>query len=139
MPPEKDENLCEKLFKIFTDAGIAIPDFAIDRAHRIGKQYVKNGVSTQAVIVWFTRFYHRTLVYCAHKSLHDIQMSLDLMKSRLAVLKEARKFMEDTENVPDRCFVYADINCFLRIFLNSEHVIFLSVEELQEMLFNEVV
>ena len=97
------------------EAGVEIPDAVIDRAHKIGKSYLdresNNEVNT--VIVRFTSFRYRTLFYKARKKLSNSTIRLDLTKRRLNILKKARVKVEGNNKVK---FVYADINCRLKVY-----------------------
>ena len=97
---------------IFKQAEVKIPDAVLDRAHRFSKE-------NNDVIVCFTTFRHRTLFYCNSKKLKNQSIHLDLTKSRLSLLNEARKLIENNEDI---AFCYADINCrcMLRFKNNDE-------------------
>lgn len=110
----------------------------IDRAHRIGKVISdEKGVSTQAIIIRFSTFRDRTIVYRARKDIskeYNYGISLDLIPSRLTLLNEARVLTKDVEGIQ---FVYSDINCFTRALLKSgEHVIFNSLSDLKNIIAN---
>ena len=64
---ESSVDIRNKVLKIKSDANMDIPDYAIDRAHRVGKIINKDGQRKQAVIVRFTSFYSRTIFYSARK------------------------------------------------------------------------
>ena len=52
---------------IYKDSGIEIPDTVIDQTHRIGVRYVDKNTKKlcKGVIVQFSIFCHRTIVYQA--------------------------------------------------------------------------
>ena len=107
-----------------------IPNGSIDRAHRIG--IVKNnrqGISSQPIIVKFKSFENRTKFYRGKKAIKEaVGVSLDLTKTRLGVLTEARKLIVDETGIK---FVYADINCQLRFFTDQgKHISFNSIADL---------
>ena len=56
------------------EADIDIPDVIIDRAHRIGNEYLDNSknVKCKSIIVRFTAFRHRTRFYRAKKILKRV-------------------------------------------------------------------
>ena len=123
--------VCKKV----KECGAAIPTNNIDRAYRIGKVLESRDgeKSTQSIIVRFTTFRHRTLFYKARKKLkNNVRVKLDLTKRRYAILREAINLVEEKDGVN---FVYADINCRLKVrFTNGVERFFDSVEELQSIL-----
>ena len=99
-----------------------IPDSSIDRAHRIGRIQKGNGKDIQPIIVRFTTFRDRTKFYKARK----YGVSLDLTVDRLALLKDARKLVENEDGIR---FAYTDINCKLRVLTKTgKHISFDSSE-----------
>ena len=101
---EQDSETAEDVFskvEEIIESECVIPSNVIDRAHRIGsKPEGKNGKS---VIVRFTTFRHRTLLYRARKRL-NVKISLDLTTSRYILWRKAIDLIESKENVK---FVYA--------------------------------
>jgi len=104
-----------------TKSGTVVPDSCIDRAHRIGKKFtnkVDNKLS-QSVIVRFTTFRHRTMFYRKRKlTSPNIKVKLDLTKSRYNLLKDAIEYVRNLDSVN---FVYADINCRLKVRYNDDN------------------
>ena len=131
---ETAEDVREKVISFIKVAKIKIDDRDIDRAHRIGKIIEKevNGktVKVQPIIAKFTTFRARTRVYRQRKSIPNARTSMDLTKSRLTVLTNARERVKDIRDT----FVYSDINCDLRYFINGSHLQFTSLEELEVLL-----
>lgn len=123
------------LLNIIKDLEIDIPENAVDRAHRVGKKKDVNGNVTQPIIVRFNSFSERTNFYKSRKAVKDrfkYGVSLDLTKSRLGLLKEARTIVENNVNVK---FAYSDINCYLRVCLtNGKHLSFSSISELEDIM-----
>ena len=116
------------------EAGVEIPDVCIDRAHKIGKAYIdrvsKEELNT--VIVRFTSFRYRTLLYKARKNLSKVKIRLDLSKYRYGILKKARDMVEQNNSVK---FVYADINCRFKLHpVAGSESFFDSLEDLEEIL-----
>ena len=71
------------------EANVEIPDLVLDRAHRVGKNYKDRNSqeSCQSIIVRFSTFRHRTLLYRARKQFEGkCQIKLDLTKKRYAIL-----------------------------------------------------
>ena len=87
----------------------------------------------QSIIVRFTTFRYRTLLYTNHKKIKSsARIRLDLTKDRYNLLVSARKRVN---NCPKANFVYADINCRLKVKLAHEsHKFFKSIEELNGIL-----
>ena len=144
VPPEKNETskmVEAKVKDVLGDLAANSPEIGVltfDRAHRVGKpKEDSRGIKQQAIIVRFQTFRDRTLVYRARKSIKErrqIGISLDLTKRRLDLLNSAR---EMTKDVPGIEFVYADVNCNLRVFTeNGKHLMFNSVLSLQNTLSN---
>ena len=108
-----------------------IPDVVIDRAHRIGAPYFdeKAKVKTQSIIVRFTTFRHRTMLYHKRKALKgNVRVRLDLTKERYNLLTYARKRVESLDDVD---YVYADINCRLKVRMKEgDDHFFDSIDEL---------
>ena len=107
---ESSENLLHKVTEMQT-VGVDIPNEVVDRAHRIGPSYTDkdSNVECKSVIVSFTTFRHRTMVYRARKKRKPgVRVKLDLTKSRYTLLINADKVVK--QNL-DNKFCYADINC----------------------------
>ena len=126
---ETAEDVFSKVEEIIKESECVIPSNVIDRAHRIGsKPEGKNGKS---VIVRFTTFRHRTLLYRARKRL-NVKISLDLTTSRYILWRKAIDLVENKENVK---FVYADINCRLKVrFENDTEQFFSTISELERII-----
>ena len=59
---ETSDNIRDKILEIKSNANIDIPDYVIDRAHRVGKVVTtEGGVRKQVVIVRFNNFRTRTI------------------------------------------------------------------------------
>ena len=133
VPMQGKENMRDKVFKIISDANIDIPSFAIDRAHRIGKiKRSETGETSQAVIVRFISFHFRTLVYRAREKMVGYKFYLDLTKTRLSILQNAKELVKNVSQIIG--FVYADINCMLRAFANGKHLLFTNIDDLQNII-----
>ena len=120
-----------KVKNLIEESGVDISDSTIDRAHRIGK---RKG-SSQQIIVRFTTHRHRTLFYKARKNIKSgPKVHIDLTKKRFNILKDAQNFVSDQE---DDIFVYADINCRLKVhFRDHSEKFFESLDELSSYFFN---
>ena len=113
------------------EVGADIPDVVIDRAHRVGAPFFDDSThsKSQSIIVRFTTFRHRTLFYNKRKKLSkNVRIKLDLTKQRYNLLKYARERVENLENVK---YVYADINCRLKVRMSDDKEYFFdSVDKL---------
>ena len=111
-----DESL-EKVKKVFQELKVVVPDAVIDRAHRIGKPKTVNGKQLRTMIVRFTTWRHRTIVYRARKNSKKYKVRLDLTKPRLEKLVKLSKILEDRQ----LGFVFADVNCRLVAFIEGKY------------------
>ena len=126
---ETSEEVLKKVKKLIKEeAEVYIPEENIDRVHRVGPKKNKN----QAIIVKFSTFRHWTLFYRARKKLKNgVKLHIDLTKKRFNLLLDAQSFIQGKENVK---YVYADINCNLKIrFSDNGEKIFSSMSELESM------
>ena len=72
---------------------------------------------------------YRTLSYRNRKELKNQSIHLDLTKSRLSLLNEARKLIEYRIHI---AFCYADINCRCKLrFKNNDEFFFESLDVLK--------
>lgn len=108
-------NKCKKIFK---DLGVRIPESSLDRAHRIGKAWKSEGKVYRQIIVRFTTWRHRTMVYKARKTSKGPKIRLDLTKQRLKIIGKINDTLK-AKNIKDS-FAFADINCRLCVKLNGE-------------------
>ena len=100
---------------MFDGDELDIPDTIVGRAHRISPEYSdpKTKRKCQVIIIRFTTFIHRTLVYRARKKIkNNVKIRLDLTKEGYAVLLEANNLVEGNNDVK---FCLVGINCRLKI------------------------
>ena len=133
VPCEKDETsekVLEKVKKLVNEAGVDVPDSNIDRAHCIGPKKKKK---KQEIIVKFATFRHHTLLFRARRKLKNgFKLHVDLSNKRFKLLLVAQKYVENAGEVK---FVYADVNCNLKVkFRNDEENFFTSIQELEDIL-----
>ena len=122
---EKSDEVLDQVRSLFDEAEVTIPDTVLDRAHRVSKK-------TSEVIVRFTTFRHRTLLYRKRKSLKGKSVHLDLTKSRLQLLNDAKKAISNKDNIS---FCYADINCRCKVrFTDATESFFESLSDLEDIL-----
>ena len=123
---------CLKLVKdlIKKEMKVNIPEMAFDRAHRIGS--VKEDADTQKrsrqIIVRFTTWSHRTQVYRARKKTEKFRVRLDLTYRRAKILERASELLKGKKG----CFVFADVNCRLTLYLDDKYHSFSNERELLE-------
>ena len=119
---------------ICKESGVEIPDTVIDWAHMIGVLYVNKTTkkSCKSVIVRFSTFCHRTIVYRAKKNMKNpARVKIDLKKKRHNLLVSANKYVSNIDSVK---FGYVDVNCKLKIKWEGESVnetFFYSLTELK--------
>ena len=92
-------------------SGCDIPDIALNRANRIGKNNPSEK-NVRPVTVRFTTFRHRTMFYQARKNLSKNGVHLDLTKERFTLYRKARDLVKSKKFVR---FVYVDVNCQLKV------------------------
>ena len=109
---EDANDVLNQVRDLFKEAEVEIPDAVLNRAHRISKE-------NNDVIVRFNTFRHRTLYYRNRKKLKKQSIHLDLTKSRLSLLNEARKLIENNEDIAS-CYADIDCRCKLRFKNNDE-------------------
>ena len=117
-----------------------LADSDFDRAHRVGRPTDREGnnVKDRQMIVKFTSFRARTLVYRHrakgkgdNKENDRVRFYLDQTKRRFQLRKWAIEYAEKSDLVD---FVFVDINCSLSIrFKNGEFKQFNSKEELKKL------
>ena len=87
VPIKKNETMDKVLTKVMDlckEAGVNISDTVIDRTQRIGVTYVdsKSKNRCKSIIVRFTTFRYRTMVYRAKKNMKDnVQVKLRVTKN----------------------------------------------------------
>ena len=122
---EKSDEVLEQVRKLFGEAEVTIPDAVLDRAHRVSK-------SNHDVIVRFTTFRHRTLFYRKCKTLKGKSVHLDLTKSRLKLLSDAKNLISSRSDI---AFCYADINCRCKVrYSDGKELFFKSISDLEDIL-----
>ena len=87
----------------------------------------------QEIIVKFATFRHHTLLFRARRKLKNgFKLHVDLSNKRFKLLLVAQKYVENAGEVK---FVYADVNCNLKVkFRNDEENFFTSIQELEDIL-----
>ena len=101
---ETSDDVFDKCIELFNKLELDIPEACIDRAHRIGK---KTPGRIRPIIVRFTTWRHRTMVYRKRKDCVNCRITLDLTKTRMDILKEAINLARESDHIS---YVFADIN-----------------------------
>lgn len=130
---ETAEDCLEKVKSIIKkDLEVNIPETAFDRAHRIGNihQDSTSGKKYKPIIVKFTTWRQRTMVFRARKKTRKVRVSMDLTKKRIKLLEKANDMLVGVEN----CFAMADVNCRLHVKLDDGFHAFETETDLMELI-----
>ena len=136
VPTENNESTEVVFTKIENMIKEACPDISssdIDRAHRIGPEYndYTTKLKCRSIIVRFTSFKARTKVYRSRRKMKKVKVKLDLTKKRYITLMKA---VEDANSNEKVNYVFADINCRLKVVFKDESENFsCSFDEYQEI------
>ena len=123
---ETADDCLEKVQNICNDLGVEIPPESIERAHRVGKE-------RKAIIVKFTSFKHRTMVYRKRNKNGPVKIHLDLTKPRLKLLDEAKELVTEDCKVN---FAFADINCnTVARMKDGSYKFFQNIDDFTKLLF----
>ena len=125
------------------ESGTEIPDSVLDRAHRIGNVTENSeGKKVQSIIVRFTTFRHRTMFYRKRNDVKKLEgnpiLRLDLTKHRFKLLKNAQDLVKNYSSMVK--FVYADINCRLRVKFVDQNLrdqFFEDIDELKKIVLDQ--
>ena len=110
---ETSDDAFDKCTELFNKLELDVPEACIDRAHRIGK---KTPGRVRPIIVRFTTWRHRTMVYRKRKDWVNCRSTLDLTETRMDILKEAIDLTRESDHIS---YAFADINCNLRVKLTN--------------------
>ena len=136
---ETSVDVMESVMEIIKETGESISEDNVDRAHRIGRKFKDRDTNeeTQGIIVRFTAFKHRTQLYKARKRLKSVRIRLDMTTKRYNILKDARVIADGNQDKVK--FVYADINCRLKVHpISGEDKYFSSCSELKDILLKSI-
>ena len=118
----------DKCTELFNKLELDIPGACIDRAHRIGK---KTPGRVRPIIVRFTTWRHRTMVYRKRKDCVNCRITLDPTKTRMEILKEAIDLARESDHIS---YAFADINCSLCVKLtNGSFKFFNTIDDLNNL------
>ena len=122
---ERSDEVLEQVRKLFGEAEVTMPDAVLYISHHVSK-------SNHDVIVRFTTFRHRTLFYRKPKTLKGKSVHLDLTKSRLKLLNDAKYLISSRCDI---AFCYADINCRCKVrYSDGKELFFESISDLEDIL-----
>ena len=129
-----DECLTQVKEMLEQELKIDVPDFAIDRAHRIGpnKKDPSSKRRYRPIIIRFTSWRHRTAVYKARKATNKFQVRLDLTSRRVKLLKKANDVFKAKGK--SSCFALADVNCRLSVKLDDGFHFFQTENDFNDLL-----
>ena len=133
-PNETSESCLEAVKEVFSEIKADIPDFAINRAPRIGKTKIVNEKSSRQMCVRFTAWRHRTWVYHTRKTKTsgNYKGHLDITKRRLGMIERANYWLREDRKT--NCFVFADVNCRPCLKLEDGFHYFTNEKDLEELL-----
>ena len=83
---ERSDEVLDQVRKLFEEVEVTIPYAVLGRAHSVNK-------NNHDVIVRFTTFRDRTLLYRKRKTLKGKSLHFDLTKSQLKLLNDANNFV----------------------------------------------
>ena len=126
---ESSDDVLEFIKSVLKEAKVAVPDIALDRAHRIWPSYTDRIASKncKSIIVRFTTCRRRTLFYKVRKKLKSG------LSFRFNLLKKANNQVKE---IPAISFCYADVNCRLRVKFHDakqEDIFFSTFDELHDI------
>ena len=125
---ETSDYLFDKCAKLFSKLEFVILGACIDRAHRIGKKMPGRG---KPIIVRFTIWRYRTMIYRKRKDWVNCRITLELTKTRMDILKEAIDLARESDHIS---YALADINCSLRVKLtNGSFKFFNTIDDLNNL------
>ena len=120
---ESGEQCLTKVKQMFKKLNVNVPDIVIDRARRTGNR--------PQMIVRFTTWRHRTLVYRAKKKPESpYKIRLDFMKKRRNTVIATNDVLQATK----LGFSFADFNCRLYAKIGDKFHYFSDKEELKGLL-----
>ena len=110
---EISDDVFDKCEELFNNWELNIPEACIERVHRIGK---KTPGRVRPIIVRFTTWPHRTMVYRKRKDCVNCRINLDLAKTRMDIFKEAIDLARESDHIS---YAFTDINCSLCVKLSN--------------------
>ena len=128
-------DVLDSVKNLFELGEVNVPYIVVDRAHRIGRIYKDrtSNKNCKGIIVRFTTFRHRTMLYRARSTLKGVKVRLDFTKSRYDLLNNANNHVKE---IPTIRFCYVDVNWRLKVKFTGEdqdNVFFSSMDELRDI------
>ena len=111
---------CDDVMKsLFKEAKVSVLGNVLDRAYRIGVIYTDrvSYKKCENIVVRFTTFCHRTLIYRMRNNLKSAKVKLYLTKSSLDLLRNANNHVKE---VPTINFCYVDVNFRIPVKFHDE-------------------
>ena len=102
---ETSDDVFDKFTELFNKLKLDIREACMGRAHRIGK---KAPSRVRPVIVCFTTWRHHTKFYRKRKNCVNCNITLDLTKTRMDILKEDIDLARESDHIS---YDFTDINC----------------------------
>ena len=128
---ETGDDCLEKVKAAISSMGVNLSDFALDRAHRVGKRNTSEKYGEQHfMIARFTTWRERTLVYKARKE-STLVVGLDITKPRQELLNNVREKL--VNKYSDAEFAFTDVNCNLVVKFTSGFKQFQSWDDAKEL------
>ena len=127
---ETSNDILQNVKSIIDESSSEIQDVAIGKAHRIGKACTDktSGVKCKSIIIRFTTFRHRTMLYHNRKNLkRNVKVKLDLTKN--SIFTEAMQLVKNNEAVK---FALVDINCLKVVFKDGNSLFFSDCDNLRD-------
>ena len=112
----------------------------VDYAHRIGRIYKDqaSNKNCKGIIVRFTTFRHRTMLYRTRSKLKGVEVRLDLTKSLYDLLSNANNYVKEISPI---WFCYVRFKCRFKVEFaveDLEDVFFSSMDKLRDMTDKEI-
>ena len=129
---ETSDGCLAKVQDVFENLGLSIPPNVIDRAHHVGREILLKGKKVRSMIVRFTTFRHRSMVYRARKNSNQYKIKLDLTKRRVHLLRQANRILEERSN----SHAFCDLNCRPCWFDQGTYKYFHDIETFEKLFHN---
>ena len=132
---ENNNDIRQKVLNEIDRLRLDIDDLEVDRAHRYGTSFDKRGKNQQQIIVRFTTWTARDIMYKARKNSRFF-FAADITKRRQLVLESARAKVDTPGSLANQFvkFVYVDNNCLLTAVSNDDrHLRFSSINEFDRL------
>ena len=132
-----NDDVLGEIKRCYEEVGLQFDKKIIDRAHRIGRDYVnKNGKTSKQIIIKYKFWEDRSEFYRARPRNHDkpspFSVAIDLTRRRYELLRKTRELIKSHEEIK---FSFTDINCSLGLRLQDNSLCYFnSITELNGIL-----